>query len=365
VNQYEYLQLMLGAKYQLEKDDLLLITAIATVLRGRNIEVTFASAPLFGQLNGEEGHSERHQLYKVVTQGMAYWELTQALGGVDNKYRAASYLREIMNGRGGTPSIRKVAMVLVSEWEVPAPPPVSAEDMAGTDRQDEARPAHDGWLATGKYKVEGEEGEKTYDLDAKNGEDGEPAVVTIARLIRASWDPVLNQVDPVRLEKVSLMLGHVLMGERQQMIAQLEEAKKAAKPEPVSIWPKNKEHWIFDARYSALQAPWALNKDYPCRQAIEDVVRSAARFAVSRASGMGNSRVFNIEGFVENVVLGLFGDGTNEKDFDFSKLVFREKTPAAEAAGTTIHFEAPLEAAATPAPAAEPAGGESEAEVGK
>lgn len=359
MNQYEYLQLMLGAKYQLEKDDLLLITAIATVLRGRNIEVTFASAPLFGQLNGEEGHSERHQLYKVVTQGMAYWELTQALGGVDNKYRAASYLREIMNGRGGTPSIRKVAMVLVSEWEVPAPPPVSAEDMAGTDRQDEARPAHDGWLATGKYKVEGEEGDKTYDLDAKTGEEGEPAVVTIARLIRASWDPVLNQVDPVRLEKVSLMLGHVLMGERQQMIAQLEEAKKAAKPEPVSIWPKNKEHWIFDARYSALQAPWALNKDYPCRQAIEDVVRSAARFAVSRASGMGNSRVFNIEGFVENVVLGLFGDGTNEKDFDFSKLVFHKKGPLP---ATPAVVETP----AAPAPAvAEPAGGESEAEVGK
>jgi hypothetical protein len=357
VKQAEYLNLMLGVKYQLESDDINLIIAIAAILRDRNIKVSFASAPLFDELNGDEFRSERALIYKMVTQGFHFWEVTQMLGGMGSAWHAIQYLREVMNSNGGTPSLRKVAMVFVSEWPVPMPPPVSESDMAQPERQITPVEGYKGWLVTGKMELEdADHTKRTFDLNTQpEGEEAaqEPAVVQIARMLRVTWNADKGVVEPERLEKIAMLLGHMLLSEREHFMGKLKEAQSAAKPEAPLIWPKNKDHWIFDPRLSALNAPMPLNNDFPARQRLTEVAREAARFAVSRASGMGTSRVFNIEGFVENVAIGLFGDGTNEHNFDFRTLVFDKEVAA----------EAPKPAEPAPAPA--PVETEAPAEVGK
>lgn len=319
----DYLGFTLGKKYDLNKDEICLLALILTDLRAREFDIRIAGAPLLYAFDPlVEG-----ERYSMIATSRQYYNLVAMLAVVTEENLRDAF-NMLITERSSSQPFKRVAVVFLQEWQQTIK---MVEMVAEPVRQLEAAEetsAYEGWIATGKYEVSSPTGDgqepvlKSYNLAEKI--DDAPGVVQLARLVHACWDAKSGTIDLGRLEGVTVLMAQLFQGERNHFAEKMTELQKAARPEPVSIWPKNKEHWVFDPIWSAPRVAWPVSGEYPVREELEEIIRNAAKFAVSRASGMGTTRGLNIEGFVDNTVIGLIGDGRDGATFDFRKLFFQK-----------------------------------------
>lgn len=338
MKQAEYLSTVLGPKYKLTTFEVDTMAAALAEIYRTGFRMKLDGAPLlwdFDTFTDDE-------IYEVVRQGINYWGLLSRLGHTADPVGVFHTLRMFMT-KGDAPSdLRKVAMVLLTEWSEGVVLEERSRQIAPQE-SDEApvrkrlsdlamgmEVEHEGWLATGKYplQVPNENGvgsETTIiDLDQPFDEEKLPAALSIARLMRAAWNAEKGIVEPMRVEAMVELLAGLFHAERVMFEQKINEAQ-SSRSEASSLWPKHEGHWIFDQQVSVLQPGLKMAHDHPNRMEVEAAVNRAARFAVSRASGMGTSRIFNIEGFVHNVALGLLGDGQDGENFDIGEMFGRSE----------------------------------------
>lgn len=335
MKQDEYLSTIFGAKYKLTRHEINVMAAVLAEAYLVGTRVHLDGAPLLWNFD----HVGEEAVYEIVGSDRAYWGMLSRIGASGSPGDVYRTLMMYMTREGGPDDLKKICMILLTEWSEgkdhaersnqlsPAPDESHRQEQG---RSGEERKVHMGWLATGKYplEVKGErEGEfdtKFVDLDVEPESADVPAIVQIARLLRATWNAEGGFVDPTSLEAMTMLLARLFMAERQLLEARLKEATKPA--EPASLWPKNESHWIFDPQSTAIAPGLKMSIDHPSRGKVELAVLNAAKFAVARASGMGTSRVFNIEGFVNAVALGLIGDGLDGENFDVGEVFGRVET---------------------------------------
>lgn len=336
MKQAEYLSTVLGPKYKLTTFEIDTMAAALAEIYRTGFRMKLDGAPLLWDFDAFTDD----EIYEVVRQGINYWGLLSRLGHTTDPVSVFHTLRMFMT-KGDAPSdLRKVAMVLLTEWsegvvleersrqispDQDEAPRKRLSDLAGME---ELEKAWDGWLATGKYplQVPNENGvgsETTIiDLDQPFDEEKLPAALSIARLMRAAWNAEKGIVEPMRVEAMVELLAGLFHAERVMFEQKINEAQ-SNRSEANNLWPRHEGHWIFDPQLANIEPGLKMAHDNPSRLEVEAAVNRAARFAVSRASGMGTSRVFNIEGFVHNVVVGLLGDGQDGQNFDVAEVFGR------------------------------------------
>lgn len=151
------------------------------------------------------------------------------------------------------------------------------------------------WLVNGKYP----QGDSVIDLDGEvDPKQPLTPAATVARLIRATVNTETGQIKGDMLEKVAQVLGDML----EKTARAADQALQNQRPAERSLWPEEPSHWIFAKNDKDLpplvEAPKSREEESTMRLRARDIAMGAVR----AASGYGSSRVFNIEGFVENVV---------------------------------------------------------------
>lgn len=332
MKQNDYLGTIFGAKYKLTSYEIDIMAAVLAEAYLIGAVIKLDGAPLLWNFE----HVDEAAVYDIVGRDRAYWGLLSRIGASNSPGDVYRTLMMYMTREGGPDDLKKICIILLTEWS-------EGKDLAERSNQispssdaparhepihgAEERKMHMGWLATGQYplEVKGEhEGEFTtqiIDLDQVQENSDVPAVVQIARLLRATWNPETGEVEASRVEAMTMLLARLFMAERQLLEARLKEATKPA--EPASLWPKDEGHWIFDPQSAVMAPGLKMSIDHPSRAQVELAALNAAKFAVARASGLGTSRVFNIEGFVNAVALGLIGDGQGGENFDVGEVFGR------------------------------------------
>lgn len=322
MNLKDYLLLMLEQKYRLTPEDGTVLVAIISAVRHREIPVALKACPRLDAFEecGIQG------VYEAVKMNTAWFKFVLDLQHAKTQADVYNLLNALMEH--AYTGVSKLALVLTSEWQY-APRMLEA----WSDEPEPETPApvtsdYNGWLATGKYTIEVKAATEdhgadyaTYDLTVNDHGDV-PVEVLLARVIHAAFDPATMQVVPTRLENVTKLLAQLFMHERNHHELQLkqvaEQQQQTAPTSAARLWPTDDNHWIYDPELSKLQVCWPMLMGNPLRDAMRDAIDRTAKFAVSRASAMGSSRIFNLEAFVYNMIIGLIGDGAStEGDFDW------------------------------------------------
>jgi hypothetical protein len=316
----KYLLFTLGQRYSLDEKDVVMIAWLMHELREAGHPIRLAGAPLADTF---EGFSE-HTAYEMIAGNRQLYEIQQEIRHGAN-VDTFQLVKGLIKANRSTDNMRRAAIVVVTEWQEPLQL-VAAEEIVEPSAWVPAID-YNGWLKTGMYTLttsfpDGENGEPMvvgYDLTKHDGTEV-PVEVLIARVMHAVWNPELGAVDPSRVENVTRLLAQLFNHERehhQTVVAQLTEQVKASTSP--RLWPKEETHWLFDPKWASKTAAFPVPMDHPKRPELVEAIGDAAKFAVSRASGMGTSRVFNIEAFVTNVVGGLIGEGGGGEGnlFDF------------------------------------------------
>lgn len=321
----KYLLFTLGQRYSLDEKDVIMIVWLMHELREAGKPIRLAGAPLADTF---EGLSE-HAVYEMISGNRQLYEVQQEIRHGLN-VDAFQLVKSLIKAQRSTDNMRRAAIVVVTEWQEP----LSLQAEAEPEPETPAAPSpeqyltdYNGWLKTGKYVLtvphrgeeEGPDETVVFDLTKHEGTEV-PVEVLIARVMHAVWNPELGAVDPSRVENVTRLLAQLFNHERehhQLAITQMsEQVKTSTQPR---LWPKEESHWLFDPKWASKQAAFPVPMDHPKRPELVEAIGDAAKFAVSRASGMGTSRVFNIEAFVTNVVGGMIGEGGGGEGnlFDF------------------------------------------------
>lgn len=74
-------------------------------------------------------------------------------------------------------------------------------------------------------------------------------------------------------------------------------------------FPLPKDHWLYadDGSFDAPPMPMRMGTDDPRRQAYNDMVRAAARYAVRAATMKGKDNDFDPDALVQNMIVGMLG----------------------------------------------------------
>lgn len=322
----DYLLLTLEQKYRLTSDEGAVLTAIVSAIRDRHIPVALQSCPRLDAFK-DVGYQGLHEVSKTSVVWFKFMLELQHCSDQGQVYALIDALME-----HPYVGVSKMALVLTSEWRwvgqtlVAEPAEVEPEGKPETPTDE----VYKGWLATGQYILKTPSGdssvpdkEEPFDLNTR-GNNGNSVEVLLAQVMFAAFDKDTNSVDPRRLENLPPMLATVFGNERLQYEAQLKQLNDqlATNQMMSKLWPANEQHWIYDPELSKLNVAWPTPSTSPLRDYMATTIEKAAKFAMSRASAMGSSRVFNIEAFLHNMIVGLIGDGAGaEGEFDWANLI--------------------------------------------
>jgi hypothetical protein len=322
------------AKYNLSDRDVSTLEFFISVLR-ENYEVRLKGSSLLERFDSlsEVAYFNRVQSSEGVFGGFLQLHNTRV-----HPREITEIFHEWLTEQRG---LDRVALVLITEIDVRW---LSAgEDLAeaeepvegGEDEPSEARAemSRGTWLQSGQYPYDNQ----FHDLNTVNvNEPGVPVPVQVAAMFYSARNKDGDLI-PSLLEQVSDMLGQALVA----------EMHKAASPNrPTSaLWPTNTEHWIFGDEAFNLHPVWPVPAGTPLRDKLIEDIRTAAKFSLARTSGQGTTRIFNLEGFISNMIFGLIGSGApGDVAYDWRAMV-DQYLPVAEAvvaedvtAGTNIEL---------------------------
>src|SRR5688572_12551480 len=75
----------------------------------------------------------------------------------------------------------------------------------------------------------------------------------------------------------------------------------------VASFPLPTDHWLYADGYNTPPMPLRLGTDDPRRQAFNEAVRAAARYAIRASTMNGKEADFDPDAMVQNMVVGLLG----------------------------------------------------------
>lgn len=85
-------------------------------------------------------------------------------------------------------------------------------------------------------------------------------------------------------------------------------------------WPLPKTHWLYAEGHNVPPMPLRMGTDNPERQAMNQKVRAAAKYAIRSATMNGKEPDFDPDALCQNMVVGLLGyhtaDGLSSESWD-------------------------------------------------
>lgn len=332
----DYIALTLGAKYGMVNNDRAasLAATVVTIMRQNGLEFGLLSAPkldLFEDLSDYD----MHHVFVNTTNSKVSGALFRMMRA-SSREQATEILIDMIHLEDAAMSIAGLAvsseLVGVGAFELGGEPveQLGGEDAAKIVVMGNGTDTNEGtWLKTGIIEVEG----VTYNLVETN--DGKvPAEVQVARIFFCAKDPVSGIIGAQVLEKVAGLLARFMVDERRSVSehigllnSQLQQATAEKAPRE-SIWPADQTHWIYDPQWARDLPAFPTPLTHPLREQLVTEITNAAKYALSRASGMGTARVLNIEGLIDNVAIGLLGNGGEEQVFDWAAFGGKPKKPA-------------------------------------
>lgn len=309
----DYLGITLGKRYDLDDKQIQLAAAVLVAIRDKGVRPTMVCAP---RLNIFLEVEQPIDMFDVLTVNRSWFYMVRAIDMASSEADFGAMLNEYITSMHG--DLSRVALAVSSELVIVR----ELKEFLETPAEDNSAPAQGDvvamegatWLKDGILVID----EHTWDLNEKIENDA-PVEVQIARLIYSTRDPSTGVIGAKMLEQCAVLLARFMTAERSTAINTVksleEQVAKLQERSKLGMWPADKEHWVYDPAMSAPCAP-VIVAPGEARDLLTSILSRAARFAVSRASGMGTSRALNIEGFVDNVVIGVIGQGNEENATD-------------------------------------------------
>lgn len=314
-----YLSLTLGKRFDLQDRGAVAAMVVSAILNRGGL-IKLVNCPLLEKFKP----MDNGEIHALVSNSLSTFDILQQVQAATSNHDAYEALLNAVNWPNE--DVSKACLALITDWVhiglMPATDNGSnteyqhwaVETLEPAVKVDDgvSHPEHVGWLATGMFpypvEVNGHSVTRQVLLDdhAVAGDGSLPVEAHMARLLRSTWDAERGMVDPTKLESLAKLLAEVMTSQQEVAAAAIEQTKAN---EQTRLWPKDESHWLFDDKWATMQAAFPVPMEHPKRLELAQAIEGAAKFAVSRASGMGTSRIFNIEAFVYNVIHGLIGEG--------------------------------------------------------